>query len=320
MTYYQNQINDMLLPVDLTPSSGGDTQYANAASMENKGFELEIDYNAISTNDFNLDVFARWSRNRNLVTDLKGTETIDLSGQSISSRAIVGHQIGVLYGTTAATDDNGDYILDANGFPTVSDPTIVGDPNPDWLGTLGFRASYKGFGLNAIFQHSQGGDFSPRTLFVLRAFGTTQETANTFVTTQDYVNHDGDLIPSGTRVRGNVENFGGGDVLLDEAWYRTGPGGGFGDGRAYGLGIVDATWTRLRELSLNYTFNSPDFRSRTKLNSVTIGVSGRNLFIIDNIEGIDPEVNQTGVSNAAGLDYFTNPTTRSFLFNISINY
>ncbi|MDH5599162.1 MAG: SusC/RagA family TonB-linked outer membrane protein, partial [Cyclobacteriaceae bacterium] len=278
-------------------------------------------YSLLSTNDWNISLFGNLSLNRNLVTNLEGTETIDLTTQSVSSRAIEGYPLGVLYGTGSQTNPDGSFILDANGFPQItSSPIILGDPNPDWRGVLGTKVNYKALTLNVLFEHSQGGDFAPRTLWVLRRFGTTQETANRITLTKDMVNYDGNVIPAGTTVRGNIGNFGGGDVLLDETWYRHGIGGGLGDNQAYNFSIFDATFSRIRELSLSYMLNSDEFRRRTKLSSVVISLTGRNLFMIDKIEGVDPEINQMGDANGYGLDYFTNPSTRSFLFSISINY
>ena len=322
LTYYQNEIDGLLIEVDLTPTSGFDTQYANGATMENKGVEMELNYSIFNTDDWRVGFFANWSKNKNKVTDLLGTETINLSpGASVSSRAIVGQPLGVLYGTGSQRNADGSFILDANGFPQLTtSPIVLGDPNPDWRSGFGFNASWKSIGFNVLFEHSQGGDFSPRTQWVLRRFGTTAETANTFVLDQDLVNFDGEVITAGTRVRGNIEDFGGGPVLLDETWYRHGIGGGFGDNQAYNFSIKDATFTRLRELTLSYTINSQSFRQKTKLNSIVISATGRNLFLWDDLEGVDPQVNQTGVGNAAGLDYFTNPSTKSYLFSVAINF
>ncbi len=320
-TYYQNTIEDILIWVSLTPSFGYDSQYANAASMENKGFEMDLSYDIIRERDFNVNAYVIWSTNKNEVTDLAGTASISIAPGSVNSRAVVGEPLGVLYGTGSQVDDNGDFILDGNGFPQMtSSPVKLGDPNPDWTGSFGVRANWKGLGMNVLFAHSQGGDFSPRTLWVLRRFGTTEETAGRVTLTNDIVNYDGDIITAGTTVRGNIENFGGGDVLLDETWYRHGIGGGFGDNQVYNFSIYDATWTRLKELSLSYTLNSAKFREKTKLGSVVFTASGRNLFIWDGIPGVDPEINQSGVNNGFGLDYFTNPSTRSFLFSLSITY
>ncbi len=321
MTYYQNEITGIIIRTDLTPSFGYDTQISNAASMENKGFEWDLDYSVIKSDDLDVGVYANWSTNNNLVTSLAGTETIDLSGGSVSSRAIAGQPLGTLYGSAAQTDANGDFILNEDGFPILtSSPIVLGDPNPDWRGGFGLRVNYKGISLNALVEHSQGGVFMPRTLHVLNRFGTTAITATRQTLTEDLVNYSGNTISSGTVVRGNIENFGGGNVLLDETWYRTGIGGGFGDNQAYNFSLYDATFTRLREISLGYTLASEAFTEKTKLGSVTFSLSGRNIFLWDNIPGVDPEINQTGVGNGLGLDYFTNPSTRSFLFSISVNY
>ena len=321
MTYYQNEITGIIIRTDLTPSFGYDTQISNAASMENKGFEWDLDYSVVKSDDLDVGVYANWSTNNNLVTSLAGTETIDLSGGSVSSRAIAGQPLGTLYGSAAQTDANGDFILNEDGFPILtSSPIVLGDPNPDWRGGFGLRVNYKGISLNALVEHSQGGVFMPRTLHVLNRFGTTAITATRQTLTEDLVNYSGNTISSGTVVRGNIENFGGGNVLLDETWYRTGIGGGFGDNQAYNFSLYDATFTRLREISLGYTLASEAFTEKTKLGSVTFSLSGRNIFLWDNIPGVDPEINQTGVGNGLGLDYFTNPSTRSFLFSISVNY
>jgi len=291
MTYYQNEITGIIIRTDLTPSFGYDTQISNAASMENKGFEWDLDYSIIQNQDLKVGVYANWSTNNNLVTSLAGTETIDLSGGSVSSRAIAGQPLGTLYGSGAQTDANGNFILNDDGFPILTQsPIVLGDPNPDWRGGLGLRLNYKGFNLNALVEHSQGGVFMPRTLHVLNRFGTTAITANRETLTEDLVNYSGNTIPAGTVVRGNIVNFGGGNVLLDETWYRTGIGGGFGDNQAYNFSLFDATFTRLREVTLGYTLSSEAFRDKTKLGSITFSVSGRNIFLWDNIPGVDPWV------------------------------
>ena len=321
-TYYDNVIDGILLDVNLAPSSGFSTQYGNFGAMTNNGLELDLGWKAIKTQDVKLSTSINWSTNTNEVTDLYGTETINLSpGASASSRAIVGQQLGVLFGTGSQTNPDGSFLLDENGFPQITpSPVILGDPNPDWRAGLGFNLDYKKLSLNVVVEHSQGGDFMPRTLWVLHRFGTTTATSNRTTTTQDLRNHDGDLILSGTTVRGNVQDFGGGNVLLDENWYRTGIGGGFGDNQAYNFGVYDATFTKVRELSLSYLIDNDNLNSLLGLDNIRLTATGRNLININNVPGIDPETNQYGVGNALGLDYFTNPQTKSVLFSAAFNF
>ena len=321
MTYYSNKIEGILLDVSLSPSSGFATQYGNFGAMENKGFEVDLGWNVIQKQDLQLNTSLNWSTNENLVTDLFGTETINLTGGSVSSRAIVGHQLGVLFGTGSQTNDDGSLNLDENGFPQITPSEIVlGDPNADWRAGLGINLTYKKINLNVVVEHSQGGEFSPRTLHVLNRFGTTQETANRVTLTEDLVNYAGNTIPAGSTVRGNIRNFGGGNVLLDETWYRTGIGGGFGDNQAYNFSIYDATFTKVRELSLSYVLDSPGMKEKMGLDNIRFTLTGRNWINLNNIPGIDPETNQTGTTNGFGLDYFTNPQTKSTLLAVSFNF
>ena len=319
-TYYQNKIEGILLNVSLSPSSGFATQYGNFGAMENSGLELDMSWNIVDKSDFSISSSLNWSKNTNEVTDLYGTSSIGLTGASISSRAIVGHPLGVLYGTGSKTKADGSLDLNANGFPQItSGPIVLGDPNPDWRGGLGFDINYKKLNLNVLVEHFQGGEFSPRTIWVLNRFGTTQETAGRITLSQDLVNFKGNTIAAGTTVRGTVKDFGAGPVLLDENWYRTGIGGGFGDNQAYNFSIYDATFTKLREISLSYVLDGDNLNS-FGLDNVIFTLSGRNLVNINKVPGVDPEVNQYGVGQGFGLDYFTNPQTKSFLLKVSFNY
>ena len=321
-TYYNNKIEDILLNVSLSPSSGFSTQYGNFGAMKNKGYEIDLGWNAIQKQDLNLNTTLNWSKNVNEVTDLYGTSVVNMSpGASVQSVALVGSPLGTLFGTGSRTNADGSFDLNENGFPQITSSFVVlGDPNPDWRAGLGLNLSYKKFNLNVVLEHSQGGEFSPRTLHVLKRFGTTTETANRVTLTEPLVNVKGTTFPAGTTVRGNIKNFGGGNVLLDEQWYRRDIGGGFGDNQAYNFSIYDATWTKLREISLSYTLDSPSLKSTIGLSSVRFTLTGRNLININNIPGIDPEVNQYGTGNALGLDYFTNPQTQSTLLGVTFNF
>ena len=321
-TYYNNKIEDILLNVSLSPSSGFSTQYGNFGAMENQGYEIDLGWNAIQKDDLTLNASLNWSKNQNEVTDLYGTTFVDMSsGASVKSVAIVGYPLGALFGTGSRTNPDGSFDLDENGFPQLtSEFVVLGDPNPDWRGALGLNLIYKKFNLNLVVEHSQGGEFAPRTLHVLKRFGTTEETNNRVTLTEPLVNVKGTTFPTGSVIRGNIEDFGGGDVLLEEQWYRRDIGGGFGDNQAYNFSIYDATWTKVRELSLSYTLDSPSLKTSVGLNSIRFTLTGRNLININNIPGIDPEVNQFGTGNALGLDYFTNPQTKSTLLGVTFNF
>ncbi|MET2986332.1 SusC/RagA family TonB-linked outer membrane protein [Aureibaculum conchae] len=320
-TYYTNKTEDVLLTIAIPPSLGFDNIYGNGATIENKGFEVEARYNFLKNEDWNASISANFSTNENVVSKLEGGGVINFtSGSSIISVAKEGEPLGILMTQGALRDANGDMILDANGFPQVdtSGDLIVGDPNPDWRGGIQFDLSYKNISLSALFDTSQGNDMAQRTRFITSYFGTHADVGNTITLTEDLVNHDGDIVTAGTTVRGNVGNFGGGNVLLDENYYRTLYG--FGDGKLNEFAVDDASWTRFRELSLSYTLNSESFKKATGFQSIEFTASGRNLVIWTDVVGIDPDVNQFGVGRGKGLDYFSNPGARTYAFGIKFNY
>ncbi|HPI81572.1 MAG TPA: TonB-dependent receptor, partial [Cyclobacteriaceae bacterium] len=216
-TYYSNEINDLLFEVGLSPSSGFNSLFANAGTMTNKGIELDMNYTIFKNRDWKFDIYGNYNDNKNEVTDLQGTASIELTTQSISSRAVQGYPLGVLWATRAQRNADGSLALDANGFPQIDpDQGVVGDPNPDWRGGLGFTAAYKGLSMNVLFETYQGADYADRTRFVLYQFGTHADVGNEVTLTQDLVNSAGTVFTAGTTVRGNIEDFGAGPVLKDQ--------------------------------------------------------------------------------------------------------
>ena len=142
------------------------------------------------------------------------------------------------------------------------------------------------------------------------------ETVNESVAPQDLPTYDGRTITAGTTFRGNIEDFGGGPVALDSEWY-TSDGGGFGNQSE--TFVKDASWTRLRELTLGYSFPEK-ILGNTGLTHFDILLTGRNLILWTEIEGFDPDINLTGPSKGRGLDYFTNPATQSFIMTLKFGF
>ncbi|WP_342085620.1 SusC/RagA family TonB-linked outer membrane protein [Dyadobacter sp. OTU695] len=321
LTYYNNKIRDVLVPVTLAPSTGFATKYTNAAVLQNKGLEMDLSYEVIRKGGFNWSVRGNFTRNRSKVLDLAGTQSLYLVGgieNFLDARAVVGQPTGVFWSSRYLLKEDGSITLDANGFP-VADPVtgVVGNPNPDWIGGFGTTLSYKKFSLDVLFETSQGGDYFSGTRGVMYNFGTHRDTGNEVTLAADTKNYAGKTIPAGTTVRGNLKDFGAGPVLLDESWYTT-LGSGFGSLKQQF--VEDGSWTRLRQLSLSYRLDSDAFRKATKLQSVEFSVTGRNLFLWTKVEGIDPDTNLSGGPAGRNMDYFNTPGTRSYLFTIKVNY
>lgn len=341
VTYFNNDVTGVLLPVAIAGSTGFTNVYANAASLTNHGIEVELGADVVRVGDFKWNLYGNWTRIRNQVTDLAGTSSLFLAGfTGTSSRAVKGQPVGVLWGVDFLKDSSGKLVLDANGFPQqASSESVIGNPNPDWRAGIGSTFSYKGFSLNVLFERSQGGDIWGGTRGAMFNFGTHADTDHQVTisaadaatlknysgtTIANYGNTSSSFgypyMPNGDgsyTIRGYTTDFGGGKVVIDEAWY-TGLGSGFGP--VSSQFIEKATWTKLREISLSYSLRSDGFRKATKLTSVDFSITGRNLYLWTDFKGNDPETNLTGPTAGRGLDYFNNPATKSYVFTIRINY
>ncbi|QJW92292.1 SusC/RagA family TonB-linked outer membrane protein [Spirosoma taeanense] len=317
-TYYQNHIRDLLLQVSAAGSTGFSQKYTNAGSMENKGLELDLNLNVLQKDEFRWNVFANWSRNRNRVTSLGGTEIITFTGGALSTVAHVGDALSSFYGGVYQRNENGTLNLTPTGFPKLGTTLgIIGDPNPDWRGGFGTNFAYKKLSLNVLFETFQGGDFYEGTRAVLVNFGTYADVGKEVTLPVDMYNYAGTLFKAGTTLRGNIADYGGGPVLLDQSFY-TSIGGH--SGQLTEQFVRDGSWTRIREITLGYQLSSPGFRKKTKLESVNFAVTARNPVLWTKIVGIDPETNVSGVGNARGVDYFNNPSTKSLVLSLRINY
>lgn len=318
-TYYQNETTDALINIPQAASTGYNFIYANAGSIQNKGVEIDLSYNLINSKNWNLTADGNFTKNANKVLSLNGAGSINLGGTAgISSRAVEGYPLGELYSIAYNKNTDGSYALDANGFPVPGvTSTVIGDPNPQWRGAIGFHLKYKNLSLTTLVERSQGGVIADGTEAVLVDYGTSAITGQEQVSPTPLKRYDGTIIPANTPFRGNIKNFGAGNVALEQSWY-TGPGGFFGNvGEAF---LKDATWTRVREVTLSYNINPAKFLRTNKIKAITLEASGRNLFLFSKVKGFDPDQNVSGSGSGRGVTYFDNPATRSFLFTLKATF
>ncbi len=319
-TYYNNTIKDGILRLPTPPSNGFSNEFRNAATITNSGFELDVNATLLRTNDFFWSINANFTTNRNRVTSLSGSGYLILSGFTGTSSGVAeGQPFAVLRGGVFNRDASGNFTdLTANGFPSANTTDgFIGDPNPDWRGGFGTSVSYKNFTLSTFIETSQGNDVWNGTAGVLRFFGVGTDTAIESVASQDLKTATGGTIAAGTTFRGREFDFGAGPVAVNQNWW-TGNGGGFGD--VSEEAVEDASWTRVREITLSYDFPKSLIQSLNIVSNIQLSVSGRNLFLFTGIEGFDPENNLTGSSKGRGLEYFSNPGTRSYLATLKVSF
>jgi len=89
---------------------------------------------------------------------------------------------------------------------------------------------------------------------------------------------------------------------------------------AYSSRIVeDASYLRLKTVSLGYTLISPRLRS-WGLEQVRLYLSAQNLLTITNYSGFDPEVAVRYSTLTPGFDYTAYPRSRTVVFGLNASF
>jgi len=339
VTYYRDNSSGVILNIPVAGSTGYTEEPANAASLRNYGWELALNVRPLTTKNFSWEVGAQWADNKSMVTDLAGVQVAPFpfsggsNGLGVQGVAIQGRRIGVLYGTDYARCGRnliinnvnidqtageclgakpGALYIDASGYPQLdaSNNYVVGDPNPDWTGSLRTALRFKAFSVTGLLDIRHGGQNYNGTLGAMDHFGTSLESQQ--------LRDGGNFVFGQTYLKGPVAGEGAGmAVPLNEAWF-TGPGGVFnGPVSAF---IEDGGFVKLREVSLGYTLDAPWVNRVLGFSSVDVRVSGRNLKTWTKYRGIDPETSLLGAATSVrGIDYFNDPQTRSFVLSLTLN-
>lgn len=330
-TFYNARSEDVIFQSPLAPSSGFTTQARNAATIRNRGIELQLNVRPVTSENFTWGLGLQYGTNNNKVLDLQGAEFVDMPGAFAGApgAAVVGSRVGVLRGNDFARCGRGLTIggqaidqlcgnapagalfIGQDGFP-VLDPTIrvIMDPHPDWTAALRSDFTFgRRWQLSALVDTRQGNEVWNGTRGALYQFGTHKD----------------------TEIRGTQQTFGangfhsgavagpgaGTPVTIDQAWFQ-GLGSGFGP--VASQFIEDGSFVKLREVAITYDADQPFIRNSLGIESLRIRLSGRNLVTWTDYRGIDPETNLGGAEvNLQGIDYFNNPSTRTFALTLGFN-
>ena len=307
-TAYTNNTKDVILSLNVPSATGYTIRNSNAAKLSNKGLELEATADIFSKGNFRWNLSANFSMNRNKVVSLAGANVYILPDSYMENASLIpGQPFGIFYSTDFQKDKSGKYILDANGFPQggISNE-VIGNPNPKWRGGLGSTFAYKGLSLYVLLDRVAGNDFFNGTRGSLYSFGVHADQGNTVITPAGGLKDvNGNIIAAGTAFQGQIKDFGGGPVAINQAWWQG--RGAATTAASYKQFVEDGSVSRLRELTVTYSLRTPGFRRATHLSNIDFSLTGRNLVLWTNYTGTDPEVNITGAGLSRGQDWFTNP-------------
>ncbi len=324
---YDNRTVDQIMPVAISYATGYSYKYVNSGEVSNKGIEIMLNLTPIKTKDFRWDADINWSKNKSKVVSLApGVENLQLAslqgGVTINAR--VGEPLGTIQGTdyvyyNDVRKPENRIIEDGYYWTTSTSDQVIGDVNPDW--TAGFRNSfsYKNLNLSFLIDWKHGGDLFSLDLWYGYSTGLYPETAGLNELGNPVRNYvtgnpatDGGLIlqgvlPDGTKNTARSDQMG---------TYYTPLGSAYAPNAMF---IYDASYIKLRELSLTYTLPSSLFKG-TFINSASFGFVGSNLWIIHkNLPYADPETTQ-GAGNIQGWQSGVMPSTRNFGFTLNVNF
>ncbi len=338
-TYYNKRSGDVILNIPINAAqTGSSTALRNAATITNRGFELEVNTSILKAQNYAWDFGLQYGRNKNKVVSLAGAEFIPYNNEGFTGAigsSTVGYAVGVIRGSDFAICGRGLVIdgvdidkgcganykqgalyLDATGLP-VSDPTdrVIADPNPVW--TMGFNSQVRlqKFTLSGFLDLRHGGQVWDGTRGILYRFGTHKDTDVRNTVGGYGINWETDRYPTVAGPGAGVAAF---KTATDWQNWFNGEGGGFG---TVGAQFVEpGSFAKLRELAVAYTADQGFIKSRLGLSSVNIRLAGRNLHTWSKYKGFDPEANLGGAEFLTqGIDYFNNPQTRSFVVNVTLN-
>ena len=309
-SYYKKNTTDQILQIDVAKSTGFWSKYINAGEVQNQGIELGLTGTPIQTKDFTWGVNFNFSSNENKVIELAdGLNEYSLtSGWSgLAIKAAPGESFG-LYGTAWERDPSGNIVYDATtGRRNIVTNQRLGDIYPDWILGIGNSLKYKNFNVSALVDIRQGGVIYSGTSQSLRVSGLSADTS---------ANRDGDFIPEGVNDNGDGTYSPNTKAVSAQAFWEDASSSSNTEGN-----IFDASYIKLREITMSYDLPK-NIVEKTFFNSISIGIEGRNLWIIkDHIPHVDPEVNFFGSSlTGEGVEFQSVPSTRSFGMNVKLTF
>ncbi|HEV8365729.1 MAG TPA: TonB-dependent receptor [Gemmatimonadaceae bacterium] len=292
-TYYNRLVSDLLFFRPLATSTGFSRQFAPIGTMSNKGLELLVRTTNIDRPDLAWSSTVTYTRNKNLVESLQIQDFQSAGGYPNRIRA--GLPAGVFYGSYAARNClTGAFLRDSLGRYRRSNQTvdmgttlaarraisggncndslnaIIGDPNPNWMGSLLNEVTIANkLRVRMLLDGVFGND--------VMNLSTRAQNAGIASNSKEF---ERELLPYGDP-RKLPPGFNARTQGIFEYW------------------IEDGTFIKLRELSASYLLDWEPIR-RVVRSGVDLTLSGRNLWVWTDYSGYDPEINLFG-TNAGGL-------------------
>ncbi|MEL6926116.1 MAG: TonB-dependent receptor, partial [Bacteroidota bacterium] len=321
-TYYDALTENQILSLPIAVSSGYEQQVRNGGAVRSKGVEILLNLIPVKTANFRWTSQFNFSRNVSTVESLPqeaGRLTLaynrvyDNTNQTVWFQVSEGDRIGDIWGTGYLRNEQGEFVIGEDGRFIV-DNTLkkLGNYNPDFI--LGFSNQFRlnNWQLNFVADWRQGGELVSRTQALAGVAGQLRETE---------FRPDAGIVAEGVVNTGSADNpvyQPNTNAIPAETYYRQ-----FYDRNHEENNTYDATFVKLRELSLRYNFPRNALRGSFfgAFDQLSIAVVGRNLFAISEIPHFDPEqIAVQGQRILAGVEDMSYATTRSFGISLNLGF
>ena len=318
ISYYNALTKDQIISLPIGISSGYTQQVVNGGEVRSKGLEVIVGVSPIISQNFKWNSTLNFSSNRSTVESLpqdEGRLTLaysriyDSQNQTVFLQAEEGGRVGDLYGTGYLKNENGDFILTDEGrYIPDNELQKLGNYNPDFM--LGFnnQFNYKNWNMGFLLDWRQGGIIVSRTRALGNVGGQLAETA---------FRPETGIVPEGVVNTGTDDNpvYEANTVAVSaESYYRQ-----FYDRNHEENNTYDASFLKLRQLSIGYTFNNLSLFNQDA--TLSLSLIGKNLFAITENPHFDPEqLAVQGQGFISGVEDMSYATTRSIGFKAGFNF
>lgn len=313
--YYISKTHDVLtsLEILMTTGNAGGNPFVNAASLQNKGFELTATWRDKINKNLSYQLSANISHSDNKLLSFGYGKTEQYTSWTTSR---VGKPIGMFYlvktdgifqspeEVQAHKTSTGKVIqpnakpgdiryVDANddGAITPEDRQICGSPWPDLELGLNFSVSYKAWDLGIIGY----GKFGGKAYNVTRWYTDGLQDCNALMAGYDY------WTPQNTHSHNPRPLYGDERNSLDysDRW------------------LENDSFFRISSISLGYNWK-PAFLSKW-INNIQVSMTAQNLITFTSYKSYDPDFQPTSLFEP-GVDYCSYPSPKSIIFSLNVKF
>ena len=295
--FYDRTTSDMLLSKRVPATSGFTSNFMNIGEIRNTGVEIQLEGEAIRTDDWSWVIGANLAWNKSQVVNLGDNEFLSYSGDS-RLRHIVGRQFYTFYlrDYYGVNPSNGEALWVTEDGSLSTDYSKAryyeaGSPEPKLFGGFNTTVSWKGLSLSVFFEYKWGN----KVYLLENRYYTSdgnQMGTNQSIYALDYWKNPGDTGINPRPVAGNTtESY------------------SFGSDRW----LEDGSYIRLKDITLSYQLPQSALE-KIKLQGLKFYVSGLNLYTFHDVSYWDPERGVDGIG--AGIY----PMTKTIVGGIEVTF